>query len=146
MDTNILEEKFNTLLKRFEVLDTRHKINLGLMAIVVIIVVIAFFFVKSSIGKIAEPDRSAIEALQAERNEMKKEREALHAEIDYFHSEISRRESLDSAFLAINAKQNSALNSINNKISTLNNGYKKPSDYNNVSADDLTNFFSGLSK
>jgi ABC-type transporter Mla subunit MlaD len=141
-----MEEEVNELLQKFEALDRRHKINLGLMALVVIIVVIAFFLIKSSIGKIDQPDRSAVEAIQAQRDEMRKEREQIHALIDYVHTEIGKSSARDSVFFSINAKQNSALNTINNKLSTLNNGYKKPADYSNISADTLSGFFSGLSK
>lgn len=139
-----MEEKINELLQKFRALDTRHKIQLGVLAAVAIMVIIAFFFIKSSFGKITI-DRSEIQQIQAERDSLRKEREALRFEIQYFNSQISRQRSTDSALVTVILRQNASLNNINNKISTLNNAKKKPADYSNVSSDSLERFFSGLS-
>lgn len=138
-----IETKVDNLLSKFSSLQRQQKINLIIIVTVGLLTVIAFFFIKSSIGKVSI-DRSVIEKIQSERLLLAKEREALHADWQEIKIKITASQRTDSIVLENLQRQGDYINFINNKIKNHNNAYKKPSDYNNLSSDSLGKFFTEI--
>lgn len=139
-----IKKRLDLLIANFNQLSKRQKINLAAVAFVGVMVIIAFFFVKSSFGKLEQPDRSLIEEMQRERDSLKTERRELQLVSAELRYSVQQRDRRDSMLLLAVQRQQASLQGIYNNLKNLNNAYKKPSDFDNISGDSLKKFFTDL--
>ena len=138
-----IKNKVDDLLSRFKALSSRQKINLGIIVVVAIMVIISFFFIKSYIGKVSI-DRSLIDSIQKERDALRADREGIAREREYFRDFIGQHEARDEAMVETIQRQSAYLNSMNQKLQSLDNAYKNLSRANALTSDELKKFFSEL--